>query len=264
MLGSTKVTYNCLRGCGCCNFCRSGKPHFCSMENDSTIGIWATFIVAPVNRIHKVPENVSLQQVILAKHLSHLVNGWDIAGPITISMNILITGAGILGTLWACMLHHQGYRNVTISDDNQKKLNVLRKMNTGFSLITWDKLKENQKTTPNNYFDLVIESSGDPSVMELALSLLQKGGKLCCCQMASPNVECCMHPFEVFMRELSIFGVHENCFSFQMAIKLIGAMENRYLNYDSLKIKIFPLKQYQEAVEAIKRGTVSKVVFSLD
>ena len=29
---------------------------------------------------------------------------------------ILITGAGIIGNLWAAILHHHGARNVTISE----------------------------------------------------------------------------------------------------------------------------------------------------
>nr|CAH7741202.1 unnamed protein product [Callosobruchus chinensis] len=221
-------------GCGRCFFCRSGRPHYCSMGSDKTIGTWASFVVVPFTRVHKVPDDVTLQQ------------------------------AGILGSLWARVLYHQGHRNVTIIDNNHNKLESIRRINTGFTLTTRDELRSRDQYSSNYNFDLVLETSGDPSVMEQALNHLQKGGKLCCCQMALPNAEFSVYPFEVFMRELKIFGVNEKCFTFHTAIKLIEEMENRYLDYESLGIQIFPLEAYRDAVEAIKSGSVEKIVFSME
>ncbi|VEN49504.1 unnamed protein product [Callosobruchus maculatus] len=221
-----RVTVGPNAGCGSCLFCRSGRPYSCLLGSDSTIGTWASFVVVPVTRIYKVPDNVTLQQVLLTKPLSQLINALQIAGPITVGMKILITGAGILGSLWAQVLYHQGHRQVTVID-NHNKLDSLKRNNTGFTLTTRDELKKREKTSSSYYFDLVVETSGDPSVMEQVMSHLQKGGKLCCCQMASPNAEFSVYPFEVFMRELKIFSVNENCFSFQAGIRLIEAMGNR-------------------------------------
>ena len=36
--------------------------------------------------------------------------------PVQPDSRILITGAGIIGNLWAAILHHHGARNVTVSE----------------------------------------------------------------------------------------------------------------------------------------------------
>jgi len=40
-------------------------------------------------------------------------------------------------------------------------------------------------------------------------------------------------------------------------------MSEQYLNYDKLGIKVFSLSQYKEALDILKRGEISKVIFKL-
>lgn len=65
------------------------------------------------------------------------------------------------------------------------------------------------------------------------------------------------------MKELNIVGVNINPFTFPKGLALLHAMADRYLNYDNLGIKIYPLSEYNEALEALKRGDISKAVFKL-
>lgn len=37
----------------------------------------------------------------------------------------------------------------------------------------------------------------------------------------------------------------------------------RYMDYERLGIQVFKLDQYQEAIEALKKGTAAKVVFKI-
>lgn len=60
---------------------------------------------------------------------------------------------------------------------------------TGFKLITPDQLKKNQEADPQYLFDLIIDSSGYAPAIEHAVTLLQRGGKLCCFGVAGPNDE---------------------------------------------------------------------------
>lgn len=70
-------------------------------------------------------------------------------------------------------------------------------------------------------------------------------------------------PFEIYMKELKIYGVNINPFSFPKSLGLLEAMGERYLNYDNLGIKEFALKDYQEAIEYLKKGTIAKAVFKV-
>lgn len=66
------------------------------------------------------------------------------------------------------------------------------------------------------------------------------------------------------MKELNIIGVNINPFTFHKGISLLQAMANTYLNYDNLCIKTYSLSEYREALEALKRGEISKAVFKLE
>lgn len=54
-----------------------------------------------------------------------MVHGWDKLNPVTIGSKILVIGAGIIGLLWACLLHVHGLRKtVTISEPQQKRREI--------------------------------------------------------------------------------------------------------------------------------------------
>ncbi|XP_057670169.1 D-altritol 5-dehydrogenase-like [Diorhabda carinulata] len=264
-----KVAVDPNSGCFCCDHCHVGNPHFCNNGGiNNTIGIfqnggWANYALAPVHQVYKVPDYITLEQAALLEPLSCLTHGWDVISPVSIGQKILITGAGIIGNLWVCNLHLHGHRNVTVSEPNRKRLEMLKKLNTGCKLLTPDELKRNQEADPNYLFDLVIDCSGYAPAIEHAVSLLAKGGKLCIFGVASPHADIKIKPFDVYFKELKIFGVLVNPFSFPKSIGLIEAMGDRYLNYENLGIKTFSLKDYKEAIALLKTGTIAKAIFKM-
>ncbi len=54
-----------------------------------------------------------------------------------------------------------------------------------------------------------------------------------------------------------------NPFSFPKGLGLLQAMAETYLDFDKLGIKVYPLAQYEEAFEDLKKGAVSKAVFKM-
>ncbi|KAG5880769.1 hypothetical protein JTB14_012649 [Gonioctena quinquepunctata] len=265
-----KVAVDPNAGCRCCHFCHSGRPHFCQIGAVSnTVGVyqnggWADYVLVPVNQVHKLNDNITLEQAGLVEPISCLAHGWDIISPVTVGMRILITGAGIIGNLWVCNLHLQGHRNVTVSEPNIFRLNQLKKLDTGYKLITPDELKNRQESDPHYLFDLIIDCSGYAPAIENDISLLDKGGKLCIFGVAPPHAEIKVKPFEIFMKELKIFGVLVNPFTFPKSMGLIEAMGARYLNYENLGIKTFALKEYNDALELLEKGTIAKAVFKIE
>lgn len=134
---------------------------------------------------------------------------------------------------------------------------------TGYTLLTPDQLKKNQKADPEYLFDVVIDCSGFPPAVEHAVSLLQRGGKLCCFGVAPPHGRITISPFDIYMKELTIHGVNINPFSFPKSIGLLEAMGDRYLNYGNLGIKTFSLSQYKEAIQCLHKGEIAKAIFKL-
>ncbi|KAJ8958448.1 hypothetical protein NQ318_002235 [Aromia moschata] len=265
-----KVAIDPNEGCQSCEFCHSGNQHYCpvgAISNPIGVGYkdggWAEYALVPTTLLHKLPNSVTLEQAALAEPLSCIAHGWDLLSPITVGMKILITGAGIIGNLWVCVLHLQGHKNVTVSEPNPLRLDLLRKLNTGYNLITPEQLKKNQEADSAYLFDLIIDCSGYPPAIEHAVTLLNSGGKLCCFGVAPPNAEIKIKPFQIYMQELKIFGVHINLFSFPKALGLLEAMGERYLSYENLGIKTFALKDYEKALEEMRLGSVAKAMFEI-
>ena len=74
----------------------------------------------------------------LCEPLSCILHGWELFqkyGPVKQDARILILGAGIIGNLWSCVLHHFGFRNVTISELSEKRRKIAEGLGTGFKVL---------------------------------------------------------------------------------------------------------------------------------
>lgn len=64
----------------------------------------------------------------LTEPLSCIAHGWDRITPIAVGSRILIVGAGIIGNLWASILHLQGHRRVTVSEPQEARRKLFEKL----------------------------------------------------------------------------------------------------------------------------------------
>ncbi|XP_047097424.1 D-arabinitol dehydrogenase 1-like [Schistocerca piceifrons] len=265
-----KVAVDPNSGCNTCGPCSGGQYHYCSAGGiNSTIGIycnggWAQYCTAPDTQVYKLPDNIALEQGALTEPISCLSHGWDRVQPIPVGSSILITGAGIIGNLWACLLHVQGHRKVTISEPLESRRKIAEKLGTGFQVVSPAELKEQKEKDPELGFDVAIECSGNGRAMEDALWMLNCGGKLCVFGVASPDTRVSVSPYHLYKQEITIIAVNINPFSFPKALGFIDSMGTRYLEYEKLGIKTFPLKQHKEALEELKKGSIAKAIFKVE
>ena len=126
-----------IKGCDACDFCRSGKPHFCRTEGVTQAhkaGGWSQYCVVPESQVVKLNDGVKLEEAVLAQPISCIVHAMDIAGPIEVGKKVLIIGSGMIGAMTAAMLHRQGHKDVTVSEPIASRFRALDTMGTGFDL----------------------------------------------------------------------------------------------------------------------------------
>ena len=70
-----------------------------------------------------------MPQAALTEPLSCLAHGWDIINPVNVGTNILLLGAGIIGLLWATVIHLHGLRKtVTVSEPQEKRREMVKQL----------------------------------------------------------------------------------------------------------------------------------------
>lgn len=75
--------------------------------------------------MHLIPDEIEMHQAVLSEPLSCLAHGWDRLIPTDIGTKVLVIGAGIIGLLWACLLHVHGFRkSVTIIEPQDKRREI--------------------------------------------------------------------------------------------------------------------------------------------
>ncbi|EZA51348.1 hypothetical protein DMN91_002032 [Ooceraea biroi] len=249
-------------GCNKCGHCHSANYHFCELGGiNNTIGIyrnggWATHAIVPETQVYSIPDEIKMYEAVLSEPLSCLAHGWDKLNPVNVGSRVLVIGAGIIGLLWACLLHLHGLRKtVTISEPQQKRRELVSTLGLDYQVKSPDEVKEE--------FDLAVDCSGSAPAMERAVSLLNHGGRLCVFGVANPNAKLTIEPFQVYKKELTIVGVNINPYTFPKGLALLQSMSAKYLDYGKLGIKVFSLSQYKQALDALKTGEISKAVFKL-
>ncbi|KAL0809359.1 hypothetical protein ABMA28_011563 [Loxostege sticticalis] len=250
--------------CYLCDNCRKGKYQYCLVGgNNDTIGIWkdggwAEYVVVPQVQVYALPDGITLEQGGVCEPYSCVSHGFDRASPLLIGSKILIAGAGIIGNLWVTTLHHHGHREVTVSEMSKTRLDIVKKMDTGYRLVTPDVLAEEKQL-----YDVIIDCTGVGKVMEINFNYLATGGKYVLFGCCPATHEATIHPFQIYQKELTIVGVKINPFSFPNAISWLKAFGDRYLNYEKLGVKTYKLSEYEKAVGDLKAGVIAKALFKV-
>ncbi|CAB3233640.1 unnamed protein product [Arctia plantaginis] len=253
-------------GCQLCDCCRSGKYQHCLTAGlNSYIGIfkdggWAKYCKVLQHQVYALPDGITNKQACFAEPLSCVAHSFNRAGPLKVGEKILIIGAGIIGKLFASALYYQGHRNVTVSEKIEKRLDIFRRMSTGFRLINPDILEQEKML-----YDVIIDCTGVAKVMETSVDYMKQGGRYILFGCCPPSETASINLYQIFDKELTIIGVKTNSFSFPTAIEWIKVMVLslffRYLEYHKLGVKTYWLSEYETALADLRTGRVAKIIF---
>ncbi|KAB0791814.1 hypothetical protein PPYR_03614 [Photinus pyralis] len=263
------VIVNPFSSCQICNHCRSGHPHLCQQcKVERMMGLhenggWAEYIIVPEIQIYKLCDNIPVELGILAPLLSVVAHALQFIEPLGLDKRILVLGAGVSGVLWIALFHYKGFRNVLVSEPNLARHEIIQQMDVNYEIITPAVVGQRISTDSSFYFDLVVDCSSNAKALQRAVDLLDSGGKLLVFGSKPMNARICISPFELQRRESKIIGVDVGSYTYPSALALLQCLSNRYLTYERLGIKVYPLRQYKEAIDHVRKRSVLKAVFRM-
>ena len=121
--------------CGVCRNCRAGRRHLC--RNAVGIGVnrpgaFAEYIAVPAFNIFKLPDVITDDMAAILDpfgNATHTALSFDLVGE-----DVLITGAGPIGVMAAAIARFAGARHVVVTDVNDYRLGLARKMGATVAL----------------------------------------------------------------------------------------------------------------------------------
>ena len=167
--------------CGVCRACRAGKRHLC--PNTRGIGVnrtgcFAEYVSVPASNAWHVHDSIPDDIAAIFDpygNATHTALSYDMVGE-----DVVITGAGPIGCMAAAISRHVGARNVVITDVNDYRLALAKKLG---ATRTVNVAKENLKDVVKQLdmvggFDVGMEMSGSPQAFEQMLDNMYNGGRI--------------------------------------------------------------------------------------
>jgi threonine 3-dehydrogenase len=169
--------------CGRCRNCLAGILHLCP----KTIGIgvnrtgaFAEYLSVPAKNIFKPSREISTDLLSIFDPYGNAVHtalSFNMVGE-----DVLITGAGPIGMMSAMVAKHAGARNIVITDLNEYRLNMIKKIIPKVNTVNVSKepLTKELMHSLGIYegFDVGLEMSGSPQAFGSMLDNMINGGRI--------------------------------------------------------------------------------------
>jgi len=249
--------------CGHCRNCRAGKRHLC--RNTKGVGVdrpggFAEYISVPAGNVFRLPPDVPDEIASFLDPLGNAVHtalSFDLVGE-----DVLITGAGPIGTMAAAIARFVGARHVVVTDVNEYRLDLARKMGATRAVdvrhVTLEQTMHDLGMTEG--FDVGMEMSGNGDALRGMLTAMNHGGRIAI--LGIPPAEVAVDVAKIIFKGLVIKGIYGREM-FETWYKMISMLQSG-LDVTPILTHRFPAARYAEAFEVMRSGLSGKVILEWD
>lgn len=167
--------------CGRCRNCLAGRRHLCKDTKGVGVnrpGAFAEYLSLPMTNVWHHRDDIDRDVASIFDPFGNAVHT-ALAFPV-LGEDVLITGAGPIGIMAAAVVRHAGARYVVITDVNEYRLDLAKKMGATLAVdVRKETLADVQKKLGmKEGFDVGLEMSGNPSAFQDMLAGMCHGGKI--------------------------------------------------------------------------------------
>lgn len=245
--------------CGTCFNCQTGSLHMCPERRAPGMNLdggMAEFLVVPDTLAYALPLGVPAWQAALTEPIACCVHGLDRLEAKS-GMPIAIFGAGPIGAILTALAKLQGLGPVIVMDPRESRRDLALRFGADLTLDPTSATFEEDiaAVTDGVGFPYVIDAVGSPRVIETAVSIACRAGKILLLGVADPSARMSLSPNDIYARELTLLGTALNPYTHRRAANLIPS-----LGLDRMNAGFFALDDFQAALEAQVNGTFDKVL----
>lgn len=245
--------------CGRCRNCLAGNGHLCK----ETVGVgvnrngaFAEYLVIPKENVRKCEKDIPEEMYSIFDPFGNAVHtalSFDLTGE-----DVLITGAGPIGIMAASVCKHVGARRVVITDINDDRLELAKKLGIQYTVNT---LKEDlsvimEKLSIKEGFDIGLEMSGSEIALNTMIDNMIHGGKIALLGILKSDSK--VDWSKIIFNGLIIKGIygremHETWYK-------MSAMLQSGLDISNIITHRMNIVDYEKGFEAMNSGKSGKVI----
>ena len=243
--------------CGSCFYCRRGQVNHCLRW--SAIGVtrdggFADYVVAPEANVYPVGD-LGYEVAAFIEPISCVVYGLRRLR-IPVGANALVYGAGPIGLLMLQLVEHGGASSVAVVDLKQEKLDLAQSLGAHEVVLAGSAADEELREISPLGFDVVIDCTGVPKVVEHMFTHVRNEGKLLFFGVNPTDARVAISPYDVYRKDLEIHGSFALRYTFHDAFALV---ESGAVDVEPLLSDRFPIDRFPEALELAGSGDAFKV-----
>ena len=245
--------------CGYCRNCRAGRRHLCI----HTVGIgvqraggFAEYVVVPASNVFKLPDQISDDLAAILDpfgNATHTALAFDLVGE-----DVLITGAGPIGIMACQIARFVGARHVVITDVNEYRLALARKMGASVALdVRSGSIRATMaELGMTEGFDVGFEMSGSPDALRDLIEAMHHGGNVAL--LGIPSGDVAIDWSQVIFKGLTLQGIYGREM-FETWYKMATMLQSG-LRLEPIITHRLPYTEYAQAFAILKSGNAGKVV----
>ena len=237
--------------CETCDFCKANLQNFC--EDMHAVGVtrhgaFAQYLTVPERCVFDIT-GMTFTEGALVEPLACVVYGQEKAG-VPLGGSVLIMGAGPIGLMHLQLARMNGAAEVIVVDIFEHKLALAAKLGADkvYSADEFEKLDHVNK------YELVIDCTGVPKVVETSIKYVKDSGTMLFFGVCPDKSAITVNPYEIFKRELRIIGSFALKKTFGKALKLARSGKINLSALVDKKLTLNKVPEYFDNLESVNQG----------
>jgi 2-desacetyl-2-hydroxyethyl bacteriochlorophyllide A dehydrogenase len=194
--------------CGRCVYCLSHRGNHC--DNWQAVGVtrggaMAEYVAVPASNVFRLPDGMSFAEGAFIEPLACVVYAMNRL-QLAPGARTLLFGAGAMGQQLIQALVHAGASEIAVVDISEAKLEMAAQWGATRTFVSGRFDEAALLAEFPRGFDIVVDATGIPQVIELALKFLGPAGKYLQFGVAAQNATIRLSPFDLFRRDWTLIG----------------------------------------------------------
>lgn len=244
--------------CGKCSRCRNEQFNQCL--NLVAVGVtrdggFAEYVNVPERACYPIPDSMTDSQAAFVEPLACVVYALR-RMHVNPADRVLILGAGPMGLLLIQALRHHGASLLVVTEKQPHRARIAETLGANVAVAADSEQGARLKDLAPDGFDIVIDATGVPAVIENGFRHLKPRGQFLQFGVAPTTATITLSPYDIFRNDWKIIGSFALSYTFQPAIDWL---HYGVIDVEPLVSHTVPMDDFVEVFDMFAKGQTLKV-----